>query len=120
MGIILCMFLAVTGIFAVPQAQKVEKESIAIRVLKVERIKDERDGNLWYVIKLIFRDSNNRLYHARSQCVSILNVDLSCGNLTVPRAGLPYTVLNYGSVFIQFGADRMTYEIESEEVSDCK
>ena len=98
-----------------------EKESLKVKVLKVERIQDDQEGNLWYKIKIVFRDNNGRLYHVWAACITT-NPDspVSCGSFVVPRAGLTYDGLNYGDISFQFSGSKAFYEITSVEVSDCK
>lgn len=96
------------------------KTAVQVRVLKVERIKRNEDSNLWYTVKLAVRD-REKLYGLEAECIST-NSDshMSCGNLSVPHAGTTVTVTFYDAVLVQFGDDKLYYEVASEEVSDCK
>ena len=106
--------------FAVPQTHVPVKTTVQIRVLKVERIKGNEDGNLWYTIKLVVRDKE-RLYHLESQCISSnAQSEAYCGNLSVPHAGATANVAFYDGIFVQFGDDKRFFEVSSEEVPDCK
>ena len=101
--------------------QKLAQENISVRVLKVERIKDERDGNLWYILKIVLRDKNARIYRVRSECIET-NADspISCGRIPLPRAGITYDAIYSVNFGIQFGEGKPLFELESEEVADCK
>ena len=107
--------------------QKPEQEHISVKVIRVQRIRDERDGALWYVNKIVLRDKNARLYHVRSECIEAAPVGMppsmdspiSCGRIPLPRAGLTYDVtysINFG---VQFGEDKHLFELEIEEIADC-
>ena len=97
------------------------KTEMQIKVLKVERFKRTEGSNVSYTIKLVIVDKESRLYHLQADCISS-NPDssVSCGNVSVPRAGLTYTVTLYNALLVRFGTDKITYEVNSEEVSDCK
>lgn len=99
---------------------KLEKESLKVRVIKVERTQDDQDGNLWYKIKLVFKDNGGRVYHVWTACITT-NPDspVSCGKYVVPRAGLSYDILNYGDVTIQFAGSQTFYQVASVEISEC-
>lgn len=96
------------------------KTEMQIKVLKVERFKRTEGSNVSYTIKLVIVDKESRLYHLQADCISS-NPDssVSCGNVSVPRAGLTYTVTLYNAS-VRFGTDKVNYEVDSEEVSDCK
>ncbi len=104
----------------VPEIQKPWKESLRVKAIKVERIQEERDGQQWFRLRLVVRDSNLRLYHVQTECISTMpDSDLSCGNYVVPRVGLDYSVVDFGDVDMQFPEAKTSYAITSVEISDC-
>lgn len=121
MGFVLFLL---TVIFGGQEAQvhKPVKEPISVTILKVERVRDDRDGNLWYIYKLHFRDNKGILYRVRSECVTNVGSPVSCANLPLPRVGLTYSVFSIDDFLIEFEPEpgKITYEIETEEISDCK
>lgn len=117
---LLFAFLVCLGDLALAQT-KPEKEPLKVRVIKVERTQEDQDGNLWYKIKLVFRDNGGRIYHVWAACITTNpSSPVSCGNYVVPRAGLSYDILNYGDVSVQFAGSQTFYEVASVEVSECK
>jgi hypothetical protein len=102
------------------------KEDIAVKVLRVERVRSpEEEQALWYTIRLVLRDNENKTYRVWSKCVQT-NPDspVSCGKVAVPRVGKTYVMTYYFPVpSVSFADDKKGktfYEVESEEVSDCK
>jgi hypothetical protein len=103
------------------QAQQPIKENIPVKVLKIERTQNDQNGTLWYTLKWVLRDSNSKLYHVWTSCVSSNpNSDVSCGNIPALRVGQTYEVLNYGDTHIKFPEAKIFYEISSIEISDCR
>jgi hypothetical protein len=103
-----------------PQIQKPWKESLKVRAIKVERIQEDREGQQWFRLRLVVRDSSSRLYHVQAECISTApDADLSCGNYIVPRVGLDYAVVDFGDVDMQFPEAKTFYTITSVEISDC-
>lgn len=95
-------------------------EPMKVKILKVERAQEERDGNAWFRIKIIFRDEHSRLYDVRADCISSFDSPKSCANYLVPRVGVMCDVLNYGDMSAQFADQKTFYEIVSIELVDCQ
>ena len=96
-----------------------KKETVNIKMLKVERKREDRDGNLWYIIKITFRDSNDHLYRAGAECVTN-PVKMSCADYVVPRPGTSASAICWDNFLFAFGEGAGLFEVESEEVADCK
>ena len=86
----------------------------------MERIKKPEDSALWYTIKLLVRDKE-RFYNLQAECISTnLESGASCGNLSVPHAGYVTNVTFYDGFMVQFGDDKLFYEVSGEESPDYK
>ncbi len=115
---VLCVFLLCCGNLAFAQTKP---ETLKAKVFKIERIRDEQEGALWYNIKISFRDNSGKIYRVWAACIST-NPDspASCGKIAVPRVGLSYDILNYADISVQFTGDKSFYEIVSIELDDCR
>jgi hypothetical protein len=104
-------------------AQKVpEYETVNLTILKIERVRDEEEGNLWYVNKLTMRDPQGIIYKASARChATNPDAHISCAQLLMPRIGKTYPAkITFGGTLIYFGEilpGTQGFEIESEEVS---
>ena len=104
---------------AAPQTKPLQ-EPLKVRIVKVERIRDDRDGVLWFKLRFVFRDDSSRLYHVSADCVaSNPESPASCGNYNLPRVGLVYDAVDFGDISIQFVGTKVFYDINSIEISDC-
>ena len=98
-----------------------EQEILSAMVLKVERTKDERDGQLWYILRIVLRDKNAKVYRVRSECIATNpESPISCGRIRLPRSGLTYKAIYLTNLGIQFGEEKHIFELESEEIADCR
>jgi len=113
----LTLLLICSFMFAGPQQPPI-KEARQIKVLKVERLKHSEDTTVWYAVRLTVKDKDNRLIRMAAECVSTNpESGASCAHLSVPHAGQILTVTFIGGAIVQFGEDKLLYEVESEEVS---
>lgn len=101
-------------------AQKSDPERLEVKILKLERIEEDRGGILWYTIKLVVRDNEGSVYRLHTSCVAS-NPDspVNCGLLPVPRVARSYTV-NFWPVGMQFADKSSLFDLDSEEASGCK
>jgi hypothetical protein len=116
-------FLLMLSIGSCAQAQKLpEYEPVNLTILKIEHIREDREGILWYIFKLTMRDSQGIIYRAHSDCITS-NPDSpwACSHLTLPRIGKTASAILYPGVgLIYFSKDpagNVSFEIDSEEVS---
>lgn len=120
-------FLLMLSIGSCVRAQKVsEYETVKLTILKIERIREDSEGALWYTNKLTMRDSRGIIYKASSKCILANTPPLpapdsaiSCGHLVTPRIAETYPAkITFGGTLIYFGEiSGQGFEIESEEVS---
>jgi hypothetical protein len=92
-----------------------------VKVLKVETIDEDREGVAWFKLRVAFRDSEARVYHVSSDCVTV-NADspVSCDKYLMPRPGTYIDVVDYGDVTMQFSEQSTYYRITSIEIEDCR
>lgn len=111
------------------QAQKVpEYETVKLKVLKIERIRQDDNESLWYITKLTMRDAQGIVYKASAKCIAfggptdVSGSPASCGHLVLPHIAETYSAkITFGGSLIYFGeisSAFLAYEIESEECPD--
>jgi len=122
-------FLLILSIGSCAQAQKdPEYETVSLTILKIERVREDSEGTLWYTNKLTMRDSKGIIYKASARCILVNTPPLptpdsaiSCGHLVMPRIAETYSAkITFGGTLIYFGEilpGTQGFEIESEEVS---
>jgi hypothetical protein len=118
-------FLLMLSIGSCAQSQKVpEYETVNVTILKIERIREDSEGTLWYTNKLTMRDSRGIIYNASARCILVPlptpDSVISCGHLVMPRIAETYPAkITFGGTLIYFGeilTGTQGFEIESEEV----
>ena len=114
------VLLMLIGCVTTAEQSGPKKEAMTVRVIKVERHSEDRDGSVRHSFTIVFR-RGNIVYRARSECVTATTENSkNCSYVSVPKPGGLY-VVNYTPTVAQFsfGIDKVSYELETEEVSDC-
>ena len=123
-----CQPLIIPGQSSTVPRKLPEYETVNLTILKIERVREETEGALWYTNKLTMRDSRGIIYKASAKCIQVTPPPLpppdnaiSCGHLAMPRIAETYAAkFLFGGTLIYFGEilpGTQGFEIESEEVS---